>query len=99
VQDSDSSPTRVTRSELVRAGNARVLAAAERHRFEVDAPLPVLCECDDDECREFVRATVAEVRAAQAQERAILAPDHGRSEVARRREAFHDVALPPIPKV
>jgi queuine/archaeosine tRNA-ribosyltransferase len=75
-----------------------VLAAAERHRFEPDAPVPVLCECDDDACREFVRATVAEVREAHTAERAIFAPGHGlRSEAAQRRDAFHDVALPPSP--
>jgi hypothetical protein len=94
MQDSDSSPTQVTRSNLVRAGNDRVLAAAERHRFEADAALPVLCECDDDACREFVRATVAQVREAHADERLILAPGHGSTDAERRRDAFHDVALP-----
>jgi hypothetical protein len=86
MQDSDSSPTQVTRADLVRAGNDRVVAAAERHRFDAGSPVPVLCECDDDDCREFVRATVAQVREAHEGGWAVVAPGHGR------REALHEVA-------
>lgn len=81
----------------MQAGNARIAAAAERHRFAADAAVPVLCECDDERCREFVRATVAQVREAHAEGRALLAAGHGPSQADRRREAFHDVALPPPP--
>lgn len=94
MQDSDSSPTQVTRKALVQAGNDRVVAAAQRHHFEDTDPLPVICECDEDDCREFVRATVAEIRAARDRGDLIFAPGHGPSEAQQRRDAFHDVALP-----
>ena len=53
----DLSAERVGYNEATfREANDRIRAAAEEH--EVDAPIPFLCECADEPCREIVRLSL-----------------------------------------
>lgn len=44
----------LSRHERVRLQNARIAVGARRHHFDERIGVPFLCECDDEECREFV---------------------------------------------
>jgi hypothetical protein len=42
------------RHERVRLQNLRIAVGARRHHFDERVGIPFLCECDDEDCREFV---------------------------------------------
>lgn len=64
----------VTRAERARHGNDRIARKAEQFRFH--APVPLLCECGDPACEEFVPLLLEEFRHARAADRDVLAPGH-----------------------
>lgn len=42
------------RHERVRLQNVRISVGARRHHFDERIGIPFLCECDDEDCHEFV---------------------------------------------
>jgi hypothetical protein len=42
------------RHERIHFQNVRIAAAARRHHFDDRIGIPFLCECDDEDCHEFV---------------------------------------------
>ena len=66
----------VPRAEESRARNERIAAAAARHRFDREAPVPFLCECSDDRCEELLRMTIDRYRAARTAADFLVSPGH-----------------------
>ncbi len=64
----------VRRAGETRRRNDRIADKADHLRFV--ARIPLLCECEDDDCREFVLVTLGDYRAARAAHRPLLAPGH-----------------------
>lgn len=56
--------------------NARIAAAARAHHFGSRSPVPFVCECDGEACREFVTLTLPEYEAQRRQDAFLLAPGH-----------------------
>lgn len=52
--------------EQARLGNDRIARAALRHRFDRDAGVPFVCECDDWACAELIRLTLPQYELARA---------------------------------
>ena len=46
------------RPDETRDRNERIAAAAKRHHFDRDLPVPFLCECSDERCDELLRMTL-----------------------------------------
>ena len=65
-----------SRADESRARNARIAAAARRHRFDREAPVPFLCECSDDRCEELVRMTLDRYAAIRDGADYLVAPGH-----------------------
>jgi hypothetical protein len=61
---------------LMRARNSRIASAARRHRFDREAPVPFLCECDHEGCEELVRLRLADYELARGSADNIVAPGH-----------------------
>ena len=85
----DSRPWRV------RTENERLAASAQRHRFDDYAPVPFLCECDDESCGAFVTLTLPEYR-EWSERFLITAPGHDVRPVRRavRTRAFELYLVP-----
>jgi hypothetical protein len=66
----------ISRAHEVRARNERIAAAARRHHFEHEAPVPFLCECSDERCGEFLRMTVNRYAAARGAADYLVVPGH-----------------------
>lgn len=64
------------RPEETRGRNERIAAAAARHHFGRDVPVPFLCECSHAECQELLRMTLHLYREARAGGDFIVAPGH-----------------------
>ncbi len=60
----------------VRARNTRIGEAARRHHFGRDAPVPFICECDDERCDALIRLTVEEYETARSTADYLVAPGH-----------------------
>ena len=60
----------------MRARNERIAAAARRHHFDQVAPVPFLCECNDDECEALVRITLAEYESSRLSADFLVVPGH-----------------------
>lgn len=56
--------TFVSRADQVRRSNERIIEEAIRLRFV--SRVPLLCECDDEDCREFVPLTLDEYELVRA---------------------------------
>ena len=59
-----------------RERNARIAAAAARHHFGRDVPVPFLCECSDLECEELLHMTLHAYRDARAGGDFVAVPGH-----------------------
>ena len=59
-----------------RERNERIAAAAARHHFGRDVPVPFLCECSDVRCQEFLRMTLQVYRGARSGGDYLVAPGH-----------------------
>jgi hypothetical protein len=66
----------VPRADESRARNERIAAAARRHHFDHEAPVPFLCECSDDRCEELVRMTLARYGTIREAADYLVAPGH-----------------------
>jgi hypothetical protein len=56
----DPVAARVGRRDDVRARNDAIVASARSHRFDDEAGVPLICECDEESCAELVRITLGE---------------------------------------
>lgn len=59
-----------------RERNERIAAAAARHHFDRDVPVPFLCECSADGCQELLRMTLHDYREARSGGDYLAAPGH-----------------------
>jgi hypothetical protein len=64
------------RHETIRLQNARIAASARVHHFGDLSPVPFLCECDDDACREFVTLTLGVYEHLQRKRLHVVARGH-----------------------
>lgn len=69
------------RHERLHLQNVRISVGARRHHFDEHVGIPFLCECDDEECHEFVVLPLGEFT-RHAKSRLVLvatghAVDHG----------------------
>jgi hypothetical protein len=60
----------------IRERNERIAAAATRHRFDRDVPVPFLCECSDPRCEQLLRMTLRDYRTARADGDFVAAAGH-----------------------
>jgi hypothetical protein len=73
---SSDTPRPSRRRDEVAQRNDHVAASARRYRFDVTTRLPLICECDDELCSEFVRISLIGYDHARAQSTFIVAPGH-----------------------
>ena len=59
-----------------RERNERIAAAAARHHFDRDVPVPFLCECSNESCEELLRMTLQAYRDARAGGDYLAVPGH-----------------------
>ncbi len=59
-----------------RERNARIAAAAARHHFDRDVPVPFLCECSDTRCEELLRMTLHAYRELRDGADFLVVPGH-----------------------
>jgi len=59
-----------------RQRNERIAAAAARHHFDRDVPVPFLCECSDPRCEELLRITLRDYRDARTDGDYLAVPGH-----------------------
>ncbi|HEX4525855.1 MAG TPA: hypothetical protein VH108_03855 [Gaiellaceae bacterium] len=76
------------RQDEARARNARIGAAARRHRFGDDARVPFVCECDDRHCDALIRLTLREYEVARSSADYLVAPGHqvGQASIVRAKD-------------
>lgn len=65
------------RRDDISVRNDRIAESARRNRFDDVTPIPLLCECDDARCGEFVRVDLAGLKAARERGEPVTAPGHG----------------------
>ena len=56
----DPNAARVGRRDDVRARNDAIAASARSHRFDDEASVPLICECDEEACAELLRITLGD---------------------------------------
>jgi hypothetical protein len=56
----DPTAARVGRRDDIRARNDAIVASARSHRFDDEAGVPLICECDEESCAELVRITLGD---------------------------------------
>jgi hypothetical protein len=82
----------------VRLHNAGVASSARRRLRGAATPVPFLCECDDEGCREFVRLALPDYDRLRDGELFITAADHvigaGLRLSATGGHAVHSVSVP-----
>jgi hypothetical protein len=61
----------------IRVANADIAGSARLHAWDGRTPVPFLCECDNEECQEHVRLTLAEYDGLGAAHLFLIAPGHG----------------------
>jgi hypothetical protein len=85
-----TSAERAARNDAAfREANEAIQAKAAA--WEMDGPLPVICECADLSCSALVRLTASEYEAVRANPRWFInAPGHGDGEAWARIVAEHD---------
>ena len=64
------------RHERIHLQNVRISVGARRHHFDERIGLPFLCECDDEECREFVIVQIHAFDRASKDKLILVAPLH-----------------------
>lgn len=65
-----------SRQDATRLANDRIALSAESHRFDRDAAVPFMCECDDALCTEFVPLTQPEYGTARRRADVFTVPGH-----------------------
>jgi hypothetical protein len=63
-----------SRSHVIRTANEGIAAKAAALHFV--SRVPMLCECDEPDCRELVLLTLADYRQAREQHEFLTAPGH-----------------------
>ncbi|HVW90195.1 MAG TPA: hypothetical protein VHC01_12080 [Gaiellaceae bacterium] len=64
------------RPNETRERNERIAAAAARHRFDRDVPVPFLCECSDVRCEELLRMRLHDYGEMRSGGDYLVAPGH-----------------------
>ena len=64
------------RHERIHLQNIRISVSARRHHFDERIGVPFLCECDDEQCHEFVIVRLAEFDKVAKNRLIVVAPSH-----------------------
>jgi hypothetical protein len=64
------------RHERIRLQNVRISVGARRHHFDARIGIPFLCECDDEDCHEFVIVRLPVFERLSKSRLVIVAPGH-----------------------
>lgn len=64
------------RSERIHLQNVRIAVGARRHHFDDRVGVPFLCECDDEDCHEFVIVQLREFEKISGQHVALVTVGH-----------------------
>ena len=64
------------RYERIHLQNVRIAIGARRHHFDERIGVPFLCECDDEECHEFVIVRLPEFDRVAKNSFVVVATDH-----------------------
>lgn len=71
------------RHERVRLQNVRISVGARRHHFDARIGIPFLCECDDEDCHEFVIVRLPEFERHTRDHLILIASGHALARSAR----------------
>ncbi|HEV2591020.1 MAG TPA: hypothetical protein VGU02_03915 [Gaiellaceae bacterium] len=64
------------RHQRIHLQNVRIAVGARRHHFDERIGVPFLCECDDDDCHEFVIVRLPEFDTASKNHYVMVAIAH-----------------------
>ena len=64
------------RHQRIHLQNVRISVGARRHHFDERIGVPFLCECDDEQCHEFVIVPLGEFAKASKQQLVLVAIGH-----------------------
>jgi hypothetical protein len=74
IEDSGQHRDLLSRTTAVRASNEHIARRAKALHFI--SRVPLLCECDDEGCRELVLVSLDEFRRLRRTGDAVVTPDH-----------------------
>jgi hypothetical protein len=64
------------RHERIHLQNIRISAGARRHHFDEKIGIPFLCECDEEQCHEFVVVPLRRFEGALRDRLTVIAAGH-----------------------
>ena len=89
----DSRARRLLRRDDVKSRNELLTERARRHRFYSETRLPLICECDNPNCAEFVRITADEYQATRSDGYYVVHPGHRLAGAVTHDDQRHEYTL------